>query len=145
MPNAPDLVPPPAHPELRSDVGPEPRTRDLERSKPRASIVVGSLWMVFLSLILFFLPAINGLIAGLVGGYKVGSIKRGLIAAILPSVVVGAGLWILFVVLDVPVLGLVAGFAIAALIVLSDLGLFLGAALGGMVGRRAELPGARVV
>jgi hypothetical protein len=35
-----------------------------------------------------------------------------------------------------PVLGVVAGFAAGALIVLADLGLFIGAALGGFLGRR---------
>jgi hypothetical protein len=102
----------------------------------RSSVVVGALWMVFLSLVLFFLPLLNGLIAGVVGGYKVGGVGRALVAAILPGVVVGAGLWIIFALFEAPVWGLVAGAAVSILILLSDLGLFIGAAIGGAIGRR---------
>jgi hypothetical protein len=103
----------------------------------RSSVFVGALWMVVLSLALFFLPLLNGLIAGVVGGYKVGGVGRALVAAILPSVFVGAGLWIIFALFEAPVWGMVAGFAVGLLILLSDLGLFIGAAIGGLMGKRA--------
>lgn len=93
--------------------------------------------MVFLSLALFFLPLVNGLIAGLVGGYKVRGVARALAAAILPGIAVGAGLWIIFALFEAPVWGLLAGAAVGALILLSDVGLFVGAAVGGALGRRA--------
>src|SRR5690606_7611842 len=41
-------------------------------AKPRASIIEGALWMVGLSVLLFFVPLLNGFIGGLVGGYRVG-------------------------------------------------------------------------
>jgi hypothetical protein len=99
----------------------------------RSSIVVGSLWMVGLSLALFFVPAINGFVGGLVGGYKVGGPGRALTAGILPAIVVGLGLWVLLAVVDAPVIGLLSGIALTALIVLSSLGLLIGAAIGGAV------------
>ncbi|HWM86825.1 MAG TPA: hypothetical protein VNO33_13325, partial [Kofleriaceae bacterium] len=105
-------------------------------ARERRSILVGSLWMVFLSLALFFVPALNGLIAGLVGGYKVGSIGRALVAAILPAIVVAGGLWAGFALFDAPVWGLLAGTAIGVLILLADLGLLIGAAIGGAIGSR---------
>ena len=43
-------------------------------------VVAGAVWMVVLSLALFFVPGLNGLIAGLVGGYLVGSPGRALAA-----------------------------------------------------------------
>lgn len=47
-------------------------------ARGETSLLVCALWMVGISLLLFFLPAINGLIGGAVGGYKAGSAMRGL-------------------------------------------------------------------
>ncbi|MFN7131407.1 MAG: NAD(P)-binding protein, partial [Myxococcales bacterium] len=79
------------------------------RDARHASVVAGSLWMVGISLLLFFLPLVNGVIGGVVGGYKVGSVKRGLTAAILPAVAVAIGLWALLSLFDLAVVG--SGFA----------------------------------
>jgi hypothetical protein len=95
-----------------------------------ASVVVGALWMVLISLALFFVPAVNGVIAGLVGGYLVGTLGRAMAAAILPALIVALGLWALLTVFGLPVIGLFAGAAVTILIVLSEIGLFLGAILG---------------
>lgn len=97
------------------------------RSSPFKAAVV----MVVISLALFFLPLINGLIGGLVGGYMAGSVRQGLVAAILPAVVVSVGLVVLFLLFEAPLLGLFAGLAGGILVLLADLGLFLGAAVGG--------------
>lgn len=105
--------------------------------------MVGSLWMVVIGLALMFIPVVNGLIAGLVGGYKVGSVKRGLIAALLPSLAIGILLWVVLLTLGLPVVGALAGIGIALLVIGADLGLFLGAAIGGMIGRQPQLPEAR--
>ena len=102
------------------------------RSPPRReNVVVGSLWMVGLSLLLFWIPLVNGLIGGFVGGYKVGTIGRALAAAVLPAVVVALALWLLLAAFDLGGWGLLAGVGVGALIVFADLGIFIGAALGG--------------
>lgn len=102
----------------------------------RSSIVAGAAWMVVISLVLFFLPAINGLIAGAVGGHKVGSVGRALLASVLPALVLASCLWLLLAVFQLPFVGLLAGFAVGTLIVVSDLGLFVGAAIGGAISPR---------
>lgn len=94
-------------------------------------ILVPALWMVGISLVLFFLPVINGLIGGFVGGIKAGSVKHALIAAVLPAVAVAVGLWILLSLLSMPIIGLFAGTTVGIWILLSDIGLFIGAAIGG--------------
>jgi hypothetical protein len=100
----------------------------------RTNLFTGSFLMVAITLLLFFLPAINGIIGGLVGGYKVGSVGRALVAAILPAVLASIGLWILLALLDLPVIvGFLAGTAVALLVILSDLGIFIGAAIGGAI------------
>jgi hypothetical protein len=110
----------------------EPSIQEVNRPA-NANIILGSLWMVGISLALFFLPAINGLVGGLVGGYKVGTPRNALIAAILPAVVIGVGLVLFFSVLGFPVLGFFSGAAVASLIALSEIGLLVGAWIGGFV------------
>lgn len=114
----------------------EPRVDGRLAQPARSSIVSGSLWMIGLTLALFFLPLINGVIGGLVGGYKVGGAGRAMLAAILPAAVVAAALWVLFLVIDAPVLGVVAGLTGATLVVLADLGIFIGALIGGALSNR---------
>lgn len=96
-----------------------------------SSILVSSLWMIGISMLLFFLPALNGLIGGAVGGYKAGSAGRGLTAAVLPSIVVGLLLWGLFALFDAPVIGFLGGLAVGLWALFSSIGLLIGAAAGG--------------
>ena len=100
-------------------------------SDDRTNIIAASAWMVGISLILFFLPLLNGLIGGAVGGYKAGSPSRGFMAALIPAVVVGALLWAVFALFGGPVIGFLAGAAAGVLVLLADVGLFIGALIGG--------------
>lgn len=102
----------------------------------RTSAVVGAVWMVVISLALFFLPVINGLVGGLVGGYKVGRPKTALVAALLPAIIVGVGMWILLAFFDLPVLGFFAGLAGGIWVLLADVGLLIGAPIGGALKQR---------
>ena len=108
-------------------------------SRRRTSILAGSFWMVAVSLLLFFVPLINGIVGGAIGGYKVGSVGRALLAALLPALFVGVGLWGLLFILDAPVWGLLAGMTGVMLIIVSELGLFVGAALGGALSPKREV------
>lgn len=98
-----------------------------------SSILASSLWMIGISLLLFFLPAINGLIGGAVGGYKAGSAGRGIIAAVLPSVVVGLSLWGLLAWFGRPILGFFGGLAVGLWALISSIALLIGAAIGGVL------------
>jgi hypothetical protein len=103
-----------------------------------ATLLGGAFWMVVISVALFFMPLVNGLIGGFVGGYMVGTPKRGLVAAILPAVIVAIATWLLLALVQLPVFGLVAGFTVLMLVLLADVGLFIGAALGGAVAARSN-------
>lgn len=104
----------------------------------RSNVFVASLWMIAISLLLFFLPLLNGVIGGAVGGYKAGSPSRGMIAALLPAVLVGGLLWVILGVYGSPVIGFFAGTAAGFLVLLADVGLFIGALIGGyLAGSRA--------
>lgn len=100
-------------------------------ARAESSLLVCSLWMIGISLVLFFVPALNGLIGGAVGGYKAGSAKRGLAAAVLPAIIAGSGIWVLLAVLALPVLGFFAGVAVGIWALASSIGLLIGAAIGG--------------
>ena len=104
------------------------------------SLVVCALWMIGISLLLFFLPALNGLIGGAVGGYKAGSTVRGLGAAILPAIVSGIGIWILLGMFDAPILGFLAGVAVGVWALISSIGLLIGAAIGGALSPGSPAP-----
>jgi hypothetical protein len=106
-------------------------------SKPKTSIALGAVWMVAITLVLFWLPLLNGFLGGLVGGYKVGGIKRALLAALLPAAIVTVALSVFLIALDLPIVGLVAGLTGGALVIIADLGLFLGAAIGGAASARS--------
>jgi hypothetical protein len=97
----------------------------------RSSVVVASLLMVIITLALFFLPLINGLVGGAIGGYKVGNWKRALTAAILPAIVATVAIWLIIAAFGAPVLGLFGGLAVGFIVILADVGIFIGAALGG--------------
>jgi len=107
-----------------------PVTSDRENKK---NVFIGGAWMVVITVGLFFLPALNGLIGGVVGGYMVGSTKRAILAAVIPAMIAAAGLWVLLATLDFPVVGFFVGAALGVHIILSEIGLFLGAAIGGTV------------
>ncbi len=109
------------------------RARRLLRPPGTISVLAAAFWMVLISLALFFVPAVNGLIAGLVGGYLVGDAVRGVFAALVPALVAAVGLWLLLIVAGMPFFGLVAGIATGGWIALSEIGLLLGAAIGGAV------------
>jgi hypothetical protein len=101
--------------------------------KQQSSVVGGAVWMLVITLALFFLPLINGLVGGLVGGYKTGDVKHALGAAVLPALIASLGLWIIVGAIGAPVWGLLAGGAIGVMVLLADVGIFLGAAIGGWV------------
>lgn len=107
-----------------------------------SSILVSSLWMIAISLLLFFVPAVNGLVGGAVGGYKAGSAGRGIVAALLPSIVVGLALWGLLAWFGRPVLGFFGGLAVGLWALISSVALLIGAAIGGVLAPERGSPAA---
>jgi hypothetical protein len=96
----------------------------------RKELTKGSLWMTLISLGLCLIPVIGGLVAGLVGGYRIGKMGRALLAALIAGVVAGVLSW-LFLSLALPhIISVSAGAAIVAWVVVSEVGLLSGAAIG---------------
>jgi hypothetical protein len=55
----------------------------------RGNLWSGMNWMAGLSLLLFWLPVVGPMIAGVVGGWKAGDLRRALLAVFLPAVGTG--------------------------------------------------------
>ncbi len=95
------------------------------------SVSRGMIWMLVLSILLFWLPVLGPLIAGFVGGRKSGSIGNAILAALLPGLLIGAAAFFFASVLTLnPLFGFIAGFGGAGL-ALAHVGPMLVAAIVG--------------
>jgi len=98
------------------------------------SVLMGMIWMFVISLLLFWLPGIGTLIAGIVGGKQAGGILAGLMAAMLPGLVVAIGLFFAGTMLTtLPVIGAVLAGSGLLLYVLYIPPLLIGALIGGLL------------
>ncbi len=105
-----------------------------QTSKAKGSIAAGALWMLFLGVLLFWLPFFGPLLAGLVGGKRAGGVLPAMVAAFLPGVVTGIALFFLATLLSgMPIVGVLAGMGGLALSMFHVGPLLLGAILGGLM------------
>lgn len=99
----------------------------------KGSLTMAVIWMMVISLILFWLPVAGPLLAGIVGGYAAGRPGRGLLAAILPTLILCLILLAAGTALTgLPLLGLIASASLFVVIMLQSLPLLLGGILGGL-------------
>ena len=92
--------------------------------------VVSALVMVLTSLITFYIPFFNGLLAGTLGGYHAGRMKRALGAAVVASLAVPGFLLFAGFMSRQPELNFFSGLHFKGWLVLHILGLFIGAVGG---------------
>jgi hypothetical protein len=91
-------------------------------------------WMFLVLLLLFWLPGLGPLIAGIVGGKKAGGVGSALLAVCLPVLAAGLTLFVLGSHLSgVPVLGALVGLGATAVLLLHAGPLLLGAIVGGLL------------
>jgi hypothetical protein len=89
-------------------------------------------WMLVLSVLLFWLPVLGPLVAGFVGGRKSGSVGNAILAALLPGLLIGAAAFFLTSILTGPLFGFMAGLGGMGL-ALAHVGPMLVAAIIGAV------------
>lgn len=95
------------------------------------STVNAMLWMVGLSILLFWIPVAGPVFAGFVGGLKAGGGGPAVVAAVLPAILVAALVFLLGSVVALPLFGALVGIGTLPVILLQGLLLVAGAALGG--------------
>lgn len=98
------------------------------------SVVAGAIWMIVISILLFWIPGVGGFVGGLVGGKVSGGVGGALVAWFLSSILVA----ILFAVLGTMLSGMILIGALAGLggLILGfiDAGTrLLGAVIGGFL------------
>jgi len=103
-------------------------------SAARRGSIAGAIgWMFLISILLFWLPGVGPLIAGIVGGRKAGGVGAAIVAVILPALCLGAALLIFGTALTgIPLLGMLAGLGTVVLVLLHAGPLLLGAIIGGL-------------
>ncbi len=103
-------------------------------SDSKGTVLSGVFWMFLISILLFWLPGLGPLIAGIVGGKKSGGILNALIAVFLPALVMGVLLFAFGTALTgAPLIGVIAASGIFVLIVSNVGPLLLGAIVGGII------------
>ncbi len=102
----------------------------------KGSVVSGMLWMFFISILLFWLPGVGSLIAGIVGGKKAGGVGNAILAVFLPGIILGVILFLLSAFLvGIPLIGIVAGAGGFALTLVHIGPLIVGAIIGGVLAK----------
>jgi hypothetical protein len=103
-------------------------------AEEKGSVIMGMIWMAIISLLLFWLPAVGPLIAGIAGGKVAGSVGGGFMAALLPGILLSLVLFFAGTLLTgVPIIGVVAGMGVFVLILINIIPLLIGALIGGLL------------
>jgi hypothetical protein len=98
----------------------------------QGSIVSAMWWMFLVSLLLFWMPVLGGLIAGFVGGKKAGSVGSAIVAVFLPGILFFVLLLLLAASLvGIPLIGIAAPLGGIWLSILHVGPLLIGAIIGG--------------
>jgi hypothetical protein len=96
----------------------------------QTSLVQGSIWMMVVSVVLFFLPGVNGFVGGVIGGARSGDAWSAFRASVLPALVTTILLWFVYAVFDARVLYF-SNLSPFTLSLTSGLAMLLGALVGG--------------
>ena len=103
-------------------------------SEQKGSVLAGFFWMIVISILLFWVPTVGPLIAGIVGGKKSGGVGNAIIAALLPAILLGVFLFFFASVLtSAPLIGMVAGAGAFVLVAVNVIPLLIGAFIGGIL------------
>lgn len=98
----------------------------------QGSILSGTLWMIGLSIVLFWLPVVGPLIAGFVGGRKSGGVVPALISSIIPAILAAGLLLLAGTGLGVPIIGAIVGAGLFIVVLIEMVPLILAAIVGGV-------------
>lgn len=94
------------------------------------SVANAALWMIGLSILLFWLPVIGPAIAGFIGGTKAKTMGKAMAAAFVPAILLGVAVAAVLIAFDLPLIGTIAGIGVLIAILVEDVPMFIGAAVG---------------
>lgn len=90
-----------------------------------------TLWMIGLSVLMFWIPVAGPVFAGFVGGLKAGSVGPAIAVAVLPAILVAALVFVMSSVVELPGIEAPVGVGMLLVMVFQSLPLVAGAVLGG--------------
>ncbi|TVR77137.1 MAG: hypothetical protein EA415_00470 [Sphaerobacteraceae bacterium] len=97
----------------------------------QGSVLSGTLWMLGLAILLFWIPVVGPLIAGFVGGRKSGGVGSAIISSIIPAAL-ASGLFLLVgAAFGVPIIGAIVGAGFFIVILVELVPMTLAAIVGG--------------
>ena len=103
-------------------------------AEKNGSVIMGMIWRGVISLLLFWLPGIGPLLAGMVGGKVAGGVGPGFMAALLPGFFLAASLFFAGAMLTgIPLIGAIAAMGSLMLILINIVPLLIGALIGGLL------------
>ncbi len=94
-------------------------------------ILAPAVWMIIISILLFWLPGFGPLTAGYVGGRMAGDVPSAVKAALLPMVITGVAVFALITLVGLPFLGVIAGAFVFVYLAILEVALIAGAVIGG--------------
>lgn len=92
------------------------------------SVMKAALYMGVISLLLIWLPIIGPVVAGIAGGKAARTVGKALVASVIPSIVLAAGMFALLTAFELPVIGAVSGLAVFLFILIGDIPMMIAAA-----------------
>lgn len=103
-------------------------------TRPPGSLAAAINWMGGLTLLLFWMPVVGPLIAGLVGGVKAGTVGRAIAAVFVPAILTGvmAAAGVAYLADWFP-WGLLVGLGAVVICLLNVVPLFAGAVMGAVM------------
>ena len=108
----------------------------MEAPVREGSVAKAAAWMIGLSILLIWLPIVGPFIAGVVGGREAGTVGKGLVAALVPAILLGLLVGVVLALFDLPLIGTIAGIGVLLWVAFEDIPMFIGAAVGGFLAER---------
>lgn len=81
-----------------------------------------------ISLLLIWLPLLGPIAAGVVGGRVARTVGKALIASVIPSILLGVGLFAILNAFDLPLLGALSGIGVFIFVLIGDIPMMITAA-----------------
>ncbi|HVM35631.1 MAG TPA: hypothetical protein VM784_09835 [Actinomycetota bacterium] len=94
----------------------------------RGSVIKAAFLMSVVSLLLIWLPIVGPIVAGVVGGRAARTVGKALVASVVPSLLLGAGLFVILNAFDLPLIGALSGIAVFVFVLIGDIPMAIAAA-----------------
>lgn len=99
----------------------------------RGSVLRAALYMGVVSLLLIWLPLVGPVIAGVLGGRAARTVGKAIVAAVIPSILLGGGLFAILNAFDLPLIGALSGIGLFLFVLIGDIPMVISAAAAAAV------------